>query len=197
MLLSRETSMTRCLLEGGRPHEARPTTAKHFKVGENSLLIRTRIPFVLPLSGWLLIAALIVCGVKDLGFGSGIAGALLVIASLIVHELAHVLAAFVLKVRVYEIGIKFIGAYTRRRYANSRLEEVAISAAGPSASLVLFFVLFFIPGIGPWLAAWNLGITVLNLAPLPGTDGHRILKTIFWPASFGHAKVAELLGVPQ
>jgi len=157
----------------------------------------TRVSFVIPFSGWLLIATIIVCGAKDLGLGDGVAGAWMVIVSLIVHELAHVLTAFAFHVPVYEVGIRFIGAYTRRKHASSRMEEIAISAAGPFASLMLFFFLFFLPKIGPWLAAWNAGILVLNLAPLPGTDGHRILKTLFWPASFGNVKVAESVGVPQ
>jgi Zn-dependent protease len=103
----------------------------------------------------------------------------MVIFSLGVHELGHVVAALAADVPVYEVGMKFIGAYTRRQRAGSRRQEIAISAAGPLASVLMFFVLFFVPKIGPWLSAWNLGIVVLNIAPYPGTDGYRILKTLF------------------
>jgi len=32
-----------------------------------------------------------------------------------------------------------------------------------------------------WLAELNFGIALLNLIPFPGTDGYRILKTLFRP----------------
>jgi Zn-dependent protease len=148
-----------------------------------------RFPFVIHRSGWILVAALIFCGVRDLGFREAIPGSALVILSLLVHEGAHVLAAFTFKVPVSEVGINLIGAYTRRRHASCRLHEVTIASAGPLASILLIVALFFVPRIGPWLAAWNLAIAVLNLAPFPATDGHRILKTIFWSSSFGVPKV--------
>ena len=140
---------------------------------------RTRIRIHVPPSGWLLIAVLIALGIRDLGFWNGIAGALLVLFSLAMHEAAHVLMAVACDVPVYEVGIKFLGAYNRRQQAPSRLQEIAISAAGPFQNALLFVGLFFVPKIGPWLSAWNLGILILNIAPYPGTDGFRILKMIF------------------
>ena len=144
-----------------------------------SLSTRTHIRLVVPFSGWLLIAVLIGIGIRDLGIWAGVAGALTVVFSVGFHELAHVIAALAADVPVHEAGLKFIGAYTRRQPAKHRRQEIAIAAAGPLASVLLFFVLFFVPKIGPWLSAWNLGIVVMNLAPFPGTDGHRIFKTIF------------------
>lgn len=145
---------------------------------------RSRIRLVVPFSGWLLIAVLIVCGMRDLGIWAGVPAAAMVIFSLGIHELAHISAALAFGVPVHEAGLKFIGAYTRRERARRRRHEIAIAAAGPFASMLLFFVLFFIPKMGPWLSAWNLGIVVLNLLPYPGTDGHRILKTIFFQNPF-------------
>ena len=155
---------------------------------EGPLSTDSRTAFVIPPSGWLLIAVLMVCGARDLGFWDGIAGAAMVIFCLIIHEAAHVFAASFFNVRVHETGIKFIGAYTRRQPAACRSHEIAISAAGPLASVFLFIVLFFVPRIGPWLSAWNLGIAVFNLLPFSGTDGYRILKTIWLPA-----KTADVL----
>lgn len=140
---------------------------------------KTRIRIVIYRSGWLLIAVLIPCCIRDLGMWDGVAAALLAIFSLGIHELGHIFAALAAGVPVHEAGLKFIGAYTRRKPAASRLQEIGISAAGPFASTLLFFIMFFVPRIGPWLSAWNLGVLVLNLVPYPGTDGHRILKTIF------------------
>ena len=142
-----------------------------------------RVSFTMHRSGWVLIAVLIGFGYRDLGLEKGILGGLLVTLSLVVHELAHVLVASFFAVPVHGIGIKFKGAYTFRKYANRRLHDVLIAAAGPFANLVLMFASFFVPRVGVWLAEWNCGIALMNLLPLPGTDGYRIVKTMFWPDS--------------
>jgi Zn-dependent protease len=142
-------------------------------------LFGTRISFTIHPSGWLLIAVFIGFGYRDLGLEKGILGGLLVTISLVIHELAHVLAAAYFAVPVHGIGIRFRGAYTFRKYASRRMHDVVIAAAGPLANLVLTFASFFVPRMGVWLAEWNFGIAFMNLLPLPGTDGYRILKTIF------------------
>lgn len=129
-------------------------------------------------SGWFLIAVLIGFGWRDLGLGKGILGGLLVTLCLVMHELAHVLAAWFFSVPVHGVGVRFIGAYTFRKYAGRRMHDVMIAAAGPLANLLLMYLSFWIPKIGIFLAEWNCGIAVMNLLPLPGTDGFRILKTI-------------------
>ena len=144
-------------------------------------LTNSRISFTMHRSGWLLVAVCIAFGFRDLGFSKGLLGGLLVVASLLIHEVAHVAAASFFSVPVHAIGIKFIGAYTHRKYASQRLHDVLIAAAGPLSSLLLTLASFYLPKVGIWLAEWNFGIVVLNLLPFPGTDGFRILKTIFWP----------------
>ena len=143
-------------------------------------LFGTRVSFTIHPSGWFLIVVLIALGYRDLGLEKGIAGGLLVALSLVIHELAHVAAASWFAVPVHGIGIKLKGAYTFRKYASRRMHDVVIAAAGPMANLVLTFASFFVPKIGVWLAEWNFGIAFMNLLPLPGSDGYRILKTIFW-----------------
>lgn len=143
-------------------------------------LFGTRVSFTIHPSGWLLIAVLMGFGYRDLGLEKGILGGLLVTLCLVIHELAHVLVASYFAVPVHGVGIKFMGAYTFRKYATRRVHDVVIAAAGPIANLLLTFASFFVPGIGIWLAEWNFGIAFMNLLPLPGTDGFRILKTIFW-----------------
>lgn len=150
-----------------------------------------RIVFTVHRSGWLLIAVLMGLGFRDLGL-AGIAAGLLVTLSLVIHELAHVLAALTFAVPVHGIGIKFIGAYTSRKHAARRRHDVLITAAGPLANLVLMFASFFVPRIGVWLAEWNCGIALLNLLPVPGTDGYRILKTLFWPDVSTYARAGKL-----
>jgi len=151
------------------------------------------VSFTIHRSGWGLIAILIAFGYRDLGLEKGILGGLLVTLCLVIHELAHVLAAWCFAVPVHGIGIKFKGAYTFRRYAGRPMHDVAIAAAGPLANLLLMFASFYVPRIGVWLAEWNCGIALMNLLPLPGSDGYRILKTIFRPdLSIYGQKIADL-----
>ena len=140
-----------------------------------------RFSFTMHGSGWLLIGVLLALGFRDLGVVNGAMGGMLVVVSLLLHELAHATAALLFHVPVHGIGIKFLGAYIHRKYARRRLHDVLIAASGPLASLFLTLASFFVPKVGVWLAEWNFGIVVLNLLPFPGTDGYRILKTIFWP----------------
>lgn len=144
-------------------------------------LSRARIAFTVHPSGWVLIAVLIAFGYRDLGLEKGIIGGLIVALCLVIHEVAHVLTASFFAVPVQGVGIRFKGAYTFRKYARRRRHDVMIAAAGPMANLVLMYLSFFVPKIGIFLAEWNCGIAFMNLLPLPGTDGSRILKTIFWP----------------
>ena len=144
-------------------------------------LTGSRISFTIHGSGWLLIAVFIAFGFRDLGFKNGVFGGVLVVGCLLIHELAHAATATLFGVPVYGIGIKFVGAYTHRKYASRRLHDVIIAASGPLSSLFLTVASFFVPKVGVWLAEWNFSIVVLNLLPFPGTDGYRILKTLFWP----------------
>ncbi len=158
------------------------------------LLSGRRVSFTVHRSGWVLIAVLMAFGYRDLGLEKGILGGLLVALCLVIHELAHALVALFFAVPVHGIGIKFKGAYTFRKYAGCRMHDVAIAAAGPLANLLLMLASFFVPRIGVWLAEWNCGIAVMNLLPLPGTDGYRILKTIFWAdLSIYEQKVPDLI----
>jgi Zn-dependent protease len=151
----------------------------------------SQISFTIHRSGWLLIAIFIAFGCRDLGPTNGALGGVLVVVSLLIHELAHTVTATLFHVPVHGIGIKFVGAYTIRKYASRPMHDVIIAASGPAASLLLTVMSFFVPKVGVWLAEWNLGIVVLNLLPFPGTDGYRILKTLFWPDSVYRAKLAD------
>jgi Zn-dependent protease len=138
-------------------------------------------------SGWLLIAVFLGFGYRDLGLRNGVVGGLLVVVSLLLHELAHTATAKLFRVPVHGIGLKLVGAYTHRKFATRPLHDVLIAASGPLASLVLTFASFFLqrlgfePKVGVWLAEWNFSIAFINLLPIPGTDGYRMLKSMFWP----------------
>ena len=141
----------------------------------------SRISFTIHRSGWLVIGVFLVFGFKDLGFVHGVLGGVLFVVSLLIHELGHATAATLFGVPVYGIGLKFVGAYTHRKYASLPIQDVVITACGPLASLLIAVAFFFLPKVGLWLAEWNFALVALNLIPLPGTDGYRILKTLFRP----------------
>jgi Zn-dependent protease len=54
-----------------------------------------------------------------------------------------------------------------------------IAFAGPLVNLVLVFPLLFLPRIGIQLAFCNLTLFVVNLVPLPSSDGMRIVRSIW------------------
>ncbi len=152
-----------------------------------------RISFTIHGSGWLVIAVFFAFAFKDLGFAGGVLGGALFVVSLLIHELGHATAAALFDVPVYRIGLKFVGAYTHRKHARRPIHDVIITACGPLASLLMIVASFFIPKAGVWLAEWNFGIVALNLIPIPGTDGYRILKTLFRPdAAIYQPKVPDV-----
>jgi len=139
------------------------------------------VPFKLHLTGWLMIASCALLEIFHYGPWWGLAAALLLFASLLLHEVGHMLMAMVLGVRVSEFGICLMGAYNRRARANSRRDEVLISLAGPLMNFALIVPCLFLPHIGFELSMGNVLLAVFNLLPIPSSDGLRILKTIWGP----------------
>jgi Zn-dependent protease len=89
------------------------------------------------------------------------------------------LTARLLWVPVREFGLKLAGAYTHRAYATRRRDEILIAASGPLMNLLLVVPLIFVPHLGPQLATCNLLLGVINLLPLPSSDGLRILRNLW------------------
>jgi len=139
---------------------------------------RFQIPFRMYSSGWVVVAFCIVIGIRLSGLRHGLALGALIVASLLLHEIGHMLMAMVLAVPVREFGLCLAGAYNRRGTASRRRDELLIASAGPLVNLGLVATLI-LPLIGPQLALCNLVICVVNLLPLPSSDGMRILRTLF------------------
>ena len=139
---------------------------------------RFMVPFRMESKGWLVVALCILFEISGRGFWLGLAAGVLMVGSLLFHEIGHMVAAMVLGVPVREFGLCAYGAYTRRDRSGRRREEVLISLAGPMMNLLLVFPFAHVPRIGIQLAFCNLTLFVLNLVPLPSSDGLRILNTI-------------------
>ncbi len=137
------------------------------------------IPFRMHDTGWLLLAICVLLGIGLNGWRLGVAVGAAFAASLLLHEVGHMLAAILLRVPVREFGLCLCGAYNRRAHAGCRRDEVLISAAGPLMNLLFVLPLLYLSVIGTKLALCNLSLCVVNLLPLPSSDGLRILRTIW------------------
>lgn len=104
---------------------------------------------------------------------AGLALGTMTVASLLLHECGHLLAARIFGVPVREIGLCLKGTYIRREKARAPLDDFAISLSGPLVNAMTAAVLWSLPGLWHWLAIYNLTLLVSNLAPLPGSDGRR------------------------
>lgn len=96
------------------------------------------------------------------------------IVAMVLHEAGHVVAALALNVKVHEIGIHWKGPYIRRA-SGTGTQNLAITLAGPGMNLWL--ALFFL-STSPHFALCNLVIGVVNLMPIPASDGSRALQLI-------------------
>jgi Zn-dependent protease len=96
------------------------------------------------------------------------------IAAMILHEMAHVVAALALKVKVHQVGINWRGPYIRRASGTAK-QNLAITLAGPSINLWLALLFY---RTSPNFALCNLVIGVTNLLPIPASDGSRALHLL-------------------
>lgn len=137
-----------------------------------------RVPFCFHRTGWFLVVLCLVFGVRMSGWQFGFLLGGLFLASLLLHEIGHMIVATLLKVPVREFGLRLGGAYVRRAYALRRRDEILIAASGPMMNLLIVVPLFFVPRVGLQLAMCNLVLGVVNLLPLPHSDGLRILRNL-------------------
>lgn len=90
------------------------------------------------------------------------------------HELAHVAAARIIGVRVYQVGMSRKGPFIRRD-AGTTGQNLTITLAGPGVNLLLALVSY---RISPAFALSNLVLGVSNLLPFASSDGSRALNLL-------------------
>jgi Zn-dependent protease len=130
-------------------------------------------------AGLLVLAfALVAIATLQLGRWQGWLGAALLLASLLFHEIGHLLMAQLLGVRVRAVGLCLKGAYLHRSDSGSAISEMLIAMAGPSVNLLLYACLKNGDAMLRWVAVLNLVLAVSNLVPLSGTDGARIYQSL-------------------
>lgn len=122
---------------------------------------------------------------------TGVLGATLLFASVVLHELAHALVAGVFGLGVGSITLHIFGGVAElEAEPPSPGAETAIAIAGPVTSLVVGAGLLIgrqIGAVGDWAAALlgylglvNLAIGLFNLAPGFPLDGGRLLRALLW-----------------
>ena len=156
---------------------------------------------VIALIAWTLATGSFPSTAPGLGAGAywtaGVVAAVLFLASLLAHELAHSVVAQRLGVRVEGITLWLFGGVSRLSGdANSARAETLITAVGPLTSLVLGG-LFLLAGAGlgsggapklavatvNWVGTINLTLGIFNLLPAFPLDGGRILRALLWGRS--------------
>lgn len=130
--------------------------------------------------GAVIIAAVLLIGLGTLPEhpAAGLQLGVLTALSLLLHECGHMLAAQFLGVKVHEIGLCLKGSYIRRDRAKEALDDAMISLCGPMLNALVAAAMWTAPGVGHWLAIYNLVLLASNLAPLPGSDGMRIVTAL-------------------
>ena len=94
--------------------------------------------------------------------------------SILLHEIAHIVVALLLKVHVIELNLMPVGISAIYSDKISAKKEVIISMAGPIMSLILA-----IYSKDSFISSVNIIIMILNLIPIYPLDGGRIQKNYF------------------
>ncbi len=153
---------------------------------------------------WLVLLALLVYGAYSTfsGFGLGWSqvelwcmaaiAALLSVASLYTHELAHAMVARAFGIPVRTISLFLLGGMAHiTRESPSPRAEFLIALAGPAASLAIGVVAAVLSwmlrdslpaavALGFWLATMNIPLAIFNLVPAYPLDGGRVLRAVLW-----------------
>lgn len=159
---------------------------------------------VLIRSSWLLVAALIAIllaprvdqvqpGLGGWKYVAGLAFAVLLYLSVLLHEMSHALMAKRYGLPVRSITLHFLGGVTEiEGEPDTPRREFGVSVVGPLTSIavgLVFLALWFVTPGGllrmavEGLAGANLIVGVLNLVPGLPLDGGRVLRAAVWKIS--------------
>src|SRR5437667_12833864 len=131
---------------------------------------------------------------SDACWAAGVISAIVFLASLLAHEVAHSIVAMRRGVKVEGITLWSFGGVSRfSSDSNSPGTQALFTFVGPLTSLVLG-VLFYVTSIAAgggahpglvaatlsWLGYINISLGVFNLVPAFPLDGGRILQSLIW-----------------
>ncbi len=159
---------------------------------------------VLVRSSWLLVAGLIAVmlaprveqaqpGLGGLKYVAGLAFAILLYLSVLLHEMSHALMAKRFGLPVRSITLHFLGGMTQiDGEAQTPGREFWVAFVGPVTSVAVGLGALALTAVTPdglllmaveGLAGANLVVGVLNLVPGLPLDGGRVLRAAVWKAS--------------
>ncbi len=167
-------------------------------------------------SSWLLVAVLIAYllapridevqpGLGVLKYVAGVAFAILLTLSLLLHEISHALMARRFGIAASSITLHFIGGVTAiESEPRTPREEAAISGIGPITSLAIgLLALALVPVIPDQtlvelvailLAGSNILVGVLNLVPGLPLDGGHVMRSVIWKATGNQHRATVVAG---
>ncbi|MDQ3664028.1 MAG: site-2 protease family protein [Actinomycetota bacterium] len=132
-------------------------------------------------------------GLGNLVYVAGLAFAVLLYLSVLLHEASHALAARAYGMRVRSVVLHFLGGYTElEEEANTAGREAVVAVVGPLTSLAVGALAWVVAPAAPdglaefmvrALAGANLVIGVVNLLPGLPLDGGRVLRAAVWGAT--------------
>jgi Zn-dependent protease/CBS domain-containing protein len=137
---------------------------------------------------------------------AGLLAAVLFVASLLAHELAHAVVARAKGVEVEGITLWLLGGVAQlRNEARSPGIEFIIAVVGPATSLALggIFggVAIGLDAVGAgglpaavvgYLATVNIALAVFNLVPAAPLDGGRVLRAAVWRGTGDRVRAAQV-----
>ena len=100
--------------------------------------------------------------------------------AVLLHESAHLAAAYLGGVRVKHVGLNWKGPYIVREPGTS-LQNTFISLSGPGINLVLCVLCWHLSGT---FAFVNGFLAVMNLLPIRSSDGLRVYR--IWKQRSNH-----------
>ena len=92
--------------------------------------------------------------------------------AVLLHESAHLAAAYLSGVRVKHIGLSWKGPYIVRE-PGTPVQNTFISLSGPGINLVLCVLCWHLSGT---FAFVNGFLAMMNLLPIPSSDGLRVYR---------------------
>ncbi len=167
--------------------------------------------FILIYAAWMLAGkyfSKVVPGQSSIAYWTcGVITALVLFASVLIHELVHSRVAQLFKIRIQRITLMILGGMAQMESMGKRpKEEFLIAIAGPLSSIVLAIIFRLaavflhtnIKLIGAmlfYLSFLNIALAVFNLLPAYPMDGGRIFKTILWALTKNQLKATKIAGI--
>ncbi len=135
---------------------------------------------------------------------AGVSAAVLLFATVLIHELAHAFVAIRRGLPVPRITLFIFGGVSHlERQPDTARAEFAIAAAGPATSLIIAAITGVLAvtvgalnekaeGILGYLAAVNLLLGIFNLLPGFPLDGGRVLRSILWSRTHSFRRATNI-----